>query len=97
MRRARVARPWWSHRPKPQGYLNGSRGRALAEQGDAQAQYALGVLYTHGRGVPQDYTAAMSWYRKAAEQGDAQAQYNLGVSYRTGRGVAKDDAAAVLW
>ena len=29
------------------------------------------VLYGNGRGVPQDYAEAVSWYRKAAEQGDA--------------------------
>ena len=43
--------------------------RPLAEQGIADAQYNLGVMYYNGWGVPQDYSAAVSWYRKAAEQG----------------------------
>ena len=49
-----------------------------AEQGNAKAQYNLGVRYDNGLGVRQDYTQAVQWYRKAAEQGDAEAQFNLG-------------------
>ena len=36
--------------------------------GRCRAQYNLGVMYDTGQGVPQDYAAAVSWYRKAAEQ-----------------------------
>ncbi len=32
--------------------------RVLAEQGDANAQYNFGVMYSTGHGVPQDYTKA---------------------------------------
>ena len=53
----------------------------LAEQGDAAAQYNLGLMYYTGQGVPQDYKEAVKWYRLSAEQGDATAQYNLGVMY----------------
>ncbi len=52
--------------------------RPLAEQGNAKAQYNLGVMYDKGRGVPQDYAKAVGWWRKAAEQGDAKAQYKIG-------------------
>jgi hypothetical protein len=38
--------------------------RPLAEQGEAKAH-----MYGAGRGVPQDYAAAVNWYRKAADQG----------------------------
>ncbi len=48
-----------------------------ASQGNAAAQYNLGVMYANGRGVPQDYVQAMKWYRLAADQGDAKAQFNL--------------------
>lgn len=37
-----------------------------AAQGNASAQYNLGVLYDSGRGVPQDYAKARLWYEKAA-------------------------------
>jgi tetratricopeptide (TPR) repeat protein len=49
-----------------------------AEQGDAAAQFNLGLMYYFGEGVQQDYAEAEKWYRKAAEQGDASAEYNLG-------------------
>ena len=43
-------------------------------------------MYDEGRGVPENDTEAVKWYRKAAEQGDASAQYNLGVMYANGWG-----------
>ena len=69
----------------------------LAEAGDAEAQTDLGFMYANGLGVPQDYTEAVKWYRKAAEQGDALAQYNLGVRYAEGRGVTRDYVQAYAW
>jgi TPR repeat protein len=60
--------------------------RPLAEEGNAAAQFDLGVMYQFSRDVPQDYGAAANWYRKAAEQGLAEAQYNLGVHVRQRRG-----------
>jgi uncharacterized protein len=69
----------------------------LAEQGDATAQFNLGVMYDQGRGVTQDDQEAVKWYRLAAEQGDATAQINLGVMYANGRGVTQDDQEAVKW
>jgi TPR repeat protein len=55
--------------------------RPLADQGDAQAQYNLGVLYDNGQGVPQSNAEAMKWYRKAADQGEARDQNNLANRY----------------
>ncbi|MCH8166953.1 MAG: sel1 repeat family protein, partial [Proteobacteria bacterium] len=52
--------------------------RKAADQGLAPAQYVLGVMYHHGRGVAQDYAEAVKWYRRAADQGNANAQFNLG-------------------
>ena len=71
--------------------------RPLAEQGDAEAQYMLGLMYNDGMGVPKDDAEAANWYRKAAEQGDAGAQYNLGMMYAHGEGVSKDPVEATLW
>lgn len=68
-----------------------------AEQGDASAQYNLGGMYYDGKGVPQDYKQAITWFRKAAEQGDASAQYNLGHMYHGGRGVPQDYKQAYAW
>src|SRR4029077_2019225 len=71
--------------------------RPLANDGDAAAQFNLGVMYVTGRGVQQDYSAAALWFRKAAEQGYALAQSNLGTLYSDGRGLARDDTEAVTW
>ena len=38
----------------------------LAKQGQAAAQYQLGVLYANGQGVPKDDAQARQWYEKAA-------------------------------
>ena len=68
-----------------------------AEQGDAAAQFNLGIIYDQGLGVAQDYVQAVRWYKLAAEQGDASAQFNLGVMYDEGQGVAQDYVQAVRW
>ena len=68
-----------------------------AEQGDANAQLELGVVYEYGRGVPQDHATAVTWYKKAAEQGKASAQFNLGLMYDNGQGVPQDDVKAHVW
>ena len=54
-------------------------------------------MYATRKGVPQDYSEAITWYRQAAEQGHVNAQYNLGVMYAEGRGVPQDDAEADAW
>ena len=71
--------------------------RALAEQGDASAQFNLGVRYATGEGVPQDNTEAVRWYRLAADQGHARAQVYLGFMYATGEGVPQDNTEAIRW
>ena len=68
-----------------------------ANKGNVEAQYDLGVCYSKGTGVTQDYEKAAYWYMKAAEQGDAHAQFNLALCYEDGQGVAKDRAKAVEW
>ena len=70
----------------------------LAEAGDVELQFSLGVMYEHGEGVRQDYARAAEWFLKAAEQGTATAQFNLGLMYETGRGVRQDYVQTLqLW
>ena len=69
----------------------------LAEQGDADAQFNLALMYEDGLGVPQDYKEAVRLYRLSAEQGFAKAQYNLGVMYANGQGVPQDNVLAHMW
>ena len=69
----------------------------LAEQGDAEAQFHLGVMYESGQGGLRNDAEAIKWYRKAAEQGDAVAQFNLGIMYTKGEGASQNDAQAAHW
>jgi hypothetical protein len=42
--------------------------KKAAENGDADAQYILGVIYELGEGIPQNYIEACKWYILAAAQ-----------------------------
>jgi len=68
-----------------------------AENGEADAQYKLGLLYLTGNGALQDFAEAAKWLRRAAEQGYALAQYELGLIYRTGYGLAIDHVQSYVW
>lgn len=68
-----------------------------AAQGNAQAQYRLGVLHANGDGVPLNYVKAAQWLNAAAEQGLAEAQRLLAWLYANGYGVDQDYAQARHW
>ena len=69
----------------------------LAEQGNLEAQFGLGIIYENGRGIGRDYAQAADWYTQAAEGGHPGAQFNLGNMYQQGLGVTKDASMAVYW
>jgi hypothetical protein len=73
--------------------------RSKAEQGNAVAQYNLGIFYWKGQGVTEDWAEAAKWSRKAAEQGHPAAQAFLADRLLRGYGVTikKDEAEAVKW
>ncbi len=71
--------------------------RSTAEQGDAEAQSDLGLMYYMGEGVLQDYKEALKWFRLAADQGDTVAQNSLGVMHDNGKGVLQDHREALKW
>ena len=71
--------------------------RMAAEQGNAIAQFNLGIKYLNGQGVPQDDAEAVRWFQQAADQGHAGGQFNLGVMYEEGRGVPQDFDTAHMW
>ena len=71
--------------------------KPLAEQGNAEAQYAIGLLYRRGHAVLQDYKEALTWFRNASEQGVAGSQLNLGWMYQDGEGVSEDIVLAHMW
>lgn len=68
--------------------------RALAEQGDATAQFHMGKL--HDLGWCEDGPQAMEkWYRLAILQNEARSMINLAVAHEQGAGVALKPQAAV--
>jgi TPR repeat protein len=69
--------------------------RQAAEQGAAEAQYNLGVMYRDGLGVPQNIEKAIKLFEQAAKQGYAKAKCSLGVMYRDGQGMPKNDKEAM--
>ena len=71
--------------------------RVAAVQGNAKAQYNLGLMYDNGQGVTRDYKEAVKWYRLSADQGDADAQFRLGFMYEVGQGVTQDYVRAHMW
>jgi TPR repeat protein len=69
----------------------------LAEQGNATAQFNVGLMYYQGQGVRQDYGYGADWFRRAAQQGYAKAQHDLGAMYGVGKGVKRDYVEAFMW
>jgi len=68
-----------------------------AVQGNVDSQVKLGSMYFFGKNLPQNYTEAAKWYRKAAEQGNAITQFMLGRMYHEGLGVLQDYNEAANW
>ncbi len=68
-----------------------------AGNGDAVAQYRLGVLYALGEGVTQDYQRAAALFKAAATAGVTEAEYNIAVMYSEGLGVDRDPSQAMEW
>ncbi len=68
--------------------------QALAAQGDALMQFALGLMYETGEIGPSDVEAA-ALYRLAADQGLQEAQARLAAFYAEGKGVTQDIEEAV--
>ena len=53
--------------------------RPFAEQGHADAQFNLGVMYAKGEGVIQDNVYAHMWWNIAASSGQEEASENRGM------------------
>lgn len=70
--------------------------RPLADEGDPNAQYALGIMLLNGYiEGPED--GAVNWLTRAAEQGYLQAQTELARMYRLGDGVEQNFDAMAKW
>lgn len=71
--------------------------QALAQRGNAEANFNLGILYEDGLGVSKDMTQALLYYQTAAIAGSFKAQYRLGLLYFVGKKVPLDNIKAKHW
>src|SRR5580658_452979 len=81
---------------RPPGAARAST-QSKADDGNAEAQFSMGLKFASGRLAALDYTKAAHWYLQAANQNHALAQFNLGLMFAGGQGVAQDDAQSVRW
>jgi hypothetical protein len=71
--------------------------KKAAENGDAAAQYDLGLMYNDGRGTRTDRAEALVWIRRAADQDIGSAQRRMGDAYFDGAGVEQSYVTALQW
>ena len=62
----------------------------LAQDGDAESQYRLGMLLYYGKDCVSNIKSAVEWLEKSATQGFAYAQLALGRIYLKGKGIPQD-------
>jgi TPR repeat protein len=55
--------------------------KKAAGEGDAEAQFQLGVLAQQAPALAEGRRASLPWFRQAARQGHVRAQYELGLAY----------------
>lgn len=61
--------------------------QSIAQSGDRQAQFELGLLHYQGVVIAHDLTQALYWFEQASLKGHAEAQYYLGLMFFRGEGV----------
>ncbi|THB68336.1 MAG: sel1 repeat family protein [Desulfovibrio sp.] len=67
-----------------------------AAEGDPEAIFVLGVMYSNGQGVAQDQDRAMAYYEQAADLDCPLSHSALGYRYLSGQGVEQDDGQALF-
>ena len=65
-----------------------------AEQGNAEYQIRLGMIYYEGKDIRQNTVASRKMFQKAANQGDIYGQGMLGYFYEKGLGGLRRNRAA---
>jgi len=70
---------------------------ALANKGDAEAQYHVGMMYNNGIGTQKDPRQAFEWFQKSAASNDPLGAYKLGCYYDgQGAGIVTSDSDEAL-
>jgi TPR repeat protein len=70
--------------------------KRLAEQGNPEAQYWLGVMFDSGKGIQTNQQEAITWFQKSYEGGYKYAPGILGCMYFTGTGLTQDYGKALF-
>ena len=96
MKKSRQTTPGKSGLPDMPGQEGIERLLKQADEGNVQAQCALGNIFYNGEGVRRNYCEALRWFRKAAEQGYDKAQNILGALYAAGYETGTPDYAGAL-
>lgn len=71
--------------------------RPLAEAGNPEAQYQLGMMLVLGQGIPTDYEEGRFWLQQASRAGFSLAQVNLAGLYERGLGGKPNPVEAAAW
>ena len=69
----------------------------IAEEGNSNAQYNLGLMYHNAQGVKQDFSEAAKWFLMSAEQGNIKSMQLLSTMHVLGKGVSKDFIESYIW
>jgi len=70
---------------------------SIADEGDANAQYALGIMHLKKEAYHSEDTTAFRYLVEAAKKQHVASMFNLGVAYWEGRGVARQPEKALNW
>lgn len=71
--------------------------KRAAAQGNARAQFDLGVMYATGKGVRKNERLAFNYFHKAARKNHSEAKFYVGLSFSQGRGVRQQSQLARYW
>jgi len=80
-----------------QEYLKAVKWSELANQGNIEAKYHLGVAFDNGEGVFENPLRAFELLHEAAEMGHSKAQVCLGILYHKGKIVSDGYSKAMYW
>jgi len=98
--------PWLAFASVESGidaYSGGDYARAihdlqpLADKGNGDAEYYVGLMYANGQGVLKNDATALNWLVLAAGNANAKAQQKLADMYAFGKGVPENDTIAAYW
>lgn len=93
-----MARMYLDGRGVEQSYMKAADWfRGPAENGDAQAQAALGLLRMTDMLGTRDLKKSFEWYYRSANGGNHNAQSFVAIAYANGEGVETDRIQAYKW